>query len=66
MQDHRYNLTPIKKAFQTKSGSTTRIFNPLQSNTKVAVTTTSVRKNVASVISNYNYSLRLDVTSKLG
>lgn len=65
LQDHRYNLTPIEKVFQTKSGSTTKMFNPLQSDTKVAVTTTSVRENVAGVISNYNYGPRLDATSQL-
>jgi hypothetical protein len=64
LQDHRYNLSPIEKAFQTQSGSTTEMFNPLQSDTKVAVTTTSVRENVAGVISNYNYGPRLDATSQ--
>ena len=66
LQDHRYNLTPIEKAFHTKSGSTTKMFNPLQSDTKVAVTTTSVRENVAGVISNYNYGPRLDTNSQSG
>jgi hypothetical protein len=64
LQDHCYNLSPIEKAFQTQSGSTTEMFNPLQSDTKVAVTTTSVRENVAGVISNYNYGPRLDATSQ--
>ena len=64
LRDHRYNLSPIEKAFQAQSGSTTKMFNPLQSDTKVAVTTTSVRENVAGVISNYNYGPRLDATSQ--
>ena len=66
LQDHRYNLTPIEKAFQSKSGSTTKMFNPLQSDIKVAVTTTSVRENVAGVISNYNCGPRLEKNSKSG
>jgi capsule polysaccharide export protein KpsC/LpsZ len=42
IQDHRYSLLPIEKAFLTGIGPAVTVFNPLQTNTKTAVTATNV------------------------
>jgi hypothetical protein len=64
LQDHRYNLSPIERAFHSTLDSSTKVFNPLQADTKVAVTTTSVRANMPGVISNYNGGPRLENNSE--
>lgn len=61
LNDHRYNLSPIERAFQ--SNSFAKMFNPLQNDTKVAVTATSVRANVPCIIANYNGGPRSDDSS---
>ncbi|KAF5845605.1 hypothetical protein GGP41_009361 [Bipolaris sorokiniana] len=58
IQDHRYNLSPIERAFNPYSLA--KMFNPLRNDTKVAVTATSVRENVPCVIANYNGGTRSD------
>jgi hypothetical protein len=62
LNDHRYNLSPIERAFH--SNSFAKMFNPLQNDTKVAVTATSVRANVPCIIGNYNGGPRSDDNSK--
>jgi hypothetical protein len=64
VNDHRYAQSPIERAFQSTLSSATKIFNPIQSDTKVAVTATSVRANIPCVISNYNGNSRSDDNSK--
>lgn len=64
LQGYRYSWTPIERAFQSKTGPATKMFNALQSDTKVAVTTTFVKNNSTGVISNYNYGPRLTEASK--
>ncbi|KAF2680658.1 FabD/lysophospholipase-like protein [Lentithecium fluviatile CBS 122367] len=54
VQDHRYNLSPIEKAFGSEFEGDVKMFNPLQSDTKVAVTATTVRDNRPCIFSNYN------------
>lgn len=54
IHDHRYNLSPIEKAFQSSLDSSEKLFNPLRSDTKVAVTATNVGENKPCIISNYN------------
>ena len=58
VKDHQYQLSPIEKAFDSALGSSERLFNPLRSDVKVAVTTTSVRDNMPCIMSNYNGGLR--------
>lgn len=62
LNDHRYNLSPIERAFH--SDSFAKMFNPLQNDTKVAVTATSVRSNFPCIIGNYNGGPRSDDNSK--
>jgi hypothetical protein len=54
----KYNSLGIKAAFQSVLGSPPPIFNPLGSETKVAVLTAPVRSSVTTVISNYNGGVR--------
>jgi hypothetical protein len=50
VQDHRYSLSPVERAFLTGIGPAATMFNPLQTDTKIAVTATSVRSNTPCVI----------------
>ena len=54
LRDHRYNLSPIEKAFGTGFETAMKMFNPLRMDTKVAVTSTTVRGNISCLHSNYN------------
>jgi hypothetical protein len=64
VQDHRYSLSPVERAFVSTIGPTEKMFNPLQTDTKVAVMSTSVKANTPCVISNYNGGPRPDDNSK--
>jgi hypothetical protein len=64
VRDHRYSLSPVERAFVSSIGPTAKMFNPLQTDTKVAVMSTSVKANTPCVISNYNGGLRPDDSSK--
>ncbi|KAF2439151.1 FabD/lysophospholipase-like protein [Karstenula rhodostoma CBS 690.94] len=54
LRDHRYNLSPIERAFGNGFETAIKMFNPLQADTKVAVTATTVRGNVSCLHTNYN------------
>jgi hypothetical protein len=64
VQDHRYSLSPVERAFVSAIGPTEKMFNPLQNDTKVAVMSTSVKANTPCVISNYNGGPRPEDSSK--
>jgi hypothetical protein len=64
LKDHRYNLSPIEKAFGSEFSSKTKMFNPLQKDTKVAVTATTVRANKTCMLSNYNGEKKAESSSK--
>lgn len=52
--DCRYKSIAIEAAFQSSLGPPPKMFNPLSSDTKVAVLAAPVRGKVTSVICNYN------------
>ncbi|KAF1973234.1 FabD/lysophospholipase-like protein [Bimuria novae-zelandiae CBS 107.79] len=54
LRDHRYNLSPIERAFGAGFETARKMFNPLRVDTKVAVTATTVRENIPCIHSNYN------------
>ncbi|KAF2194727.1 FabD/lysophospholipase-like protein [Zopfia rhizophila CBS 207.26] len=58
VRDYRYESSSIEKAFDSTLRISPKMFNPLQNDTKVAVTTTTVRDNIPCVLSNYNGGLR--------
>lgn len=60
VRDYQYNSSAIESAFQASIGSSAKMFNPLRNDTKVAVTATTARENVACVFSNYNGGKRPD------
>ena len=64
IQDCRYDSSIIGKAFRTPLGVSPAMFNPLQCDTRVAVTTTTARKNFPCLLSNYNGSQRSKKNSK--
>lgn len=64
VRDYQYDSSAIESAFHSVSGSSPKMFNPLRSDTKVAVTTTTVRGNVACVFSNYNGGERPEESGK--
>ena len=54
LRDCQYSSSPIVDAFASSMDNDELMFNPLSSDTKVAVTTTSVRGSRPYLISNYN------------
>jgi patatin-like phospholipase/acyl hydrolase len=64
VRDYRYDSSTIDKAFRSSLGVSSQMFNPLRSDTKVAVTATTARGNFPCVFSNYNGNSRLDGNSK--
>jgi hypothetical protein len=50
----RYSSTAIKASFETNFGPVPKMFNPLATDTKVAVITTPIHSKVTSVLCNYN------------
>lgn len=63
-KDCQYDTAAIKSAFQTTTGSEVKMFNPLCTDTKVAVTTTTARESFACLFSNYNGSFMPEDSSK--
>lgn len=58
MRDGQYSSSPIERAFQDELGKDIRMFNPLSSDLKVAVTTTTAKESKPYIIANYNGSVR--------
>ncbi|KAF1359294.1 FabD/lysophospholipase-like protein, partial [Lizonia empirigonia] len=58
VQDGQYSLVAIQKAFQKTLNSPLQMFNPLSNDTKVAVTTTSVKDSTPWLLTNYNAGKR--------
>ncbi|CAI6338123.1 unnamed protein product [Periconia digitata] len=54
IQDHRYNTSPIEKAFSSDFSLAAKLFNPLQKDTKVGVTAVTVRESISCIHTNYN------------
>ncbi|KAF2259651.1 FabD/lysophospholipase-like protein [Lojkania enalia] len=54
VRDYRYDSSTIGKAFCSASSTSSKMFNPLRNDMKIAVTTTTARHNVPCVLSNYN------------
>ena len=52
--DCKYKSADIEHALQTAFGSDLKMFNPLNSDTKVAVTSTTARDSLPCLFSNYN------------
>ena len=53
-EDCQYSSAAIESAFRTAFGAQLRMFNPLTSDTKVAVTSTAVGETLPCLFSNYN------------
>lgn len=58
IDDCQYRTLAIEAAFQAAFGKPPKMFNPLSSNTKVAVIIAPVKGKTTSVICNYNGSER--------
>lgn len=54
MKDGKYESGTIEAAFQTLTKRPTQMFNPLKSETKVAVTTTTAKDVFTCLFANYN------------
>jgi hypothetical protein len=58
VQDGQYSLAAVRGAFQKTLNSPLQMFNPLQNDTKVAVTTTAVKDSLPWLFTNYNAGKR--------
>lgn len=58
VQDGQYSFTAIQAAFEKTLNSPLQMFNPLRNDTKVAVTTTSVKDSTPWLFTNYNAGKR--------
>ncbi|KAK3672622.1 hypothetical protein LTR78_007434 [Recurvomyces mirabilis] len=58
LRDGQYSSSPIEAAFRSELGKDIRMFNPLSSDLKVAVTTTTAKESKTCLFSNYNGNLR--------
>ncbi|KAJ5035237.1 acyl transferase/acyl hydrolase/lysophospholipase [Bipolaris maydis] len=54
VQDGQYSLAAIQDAFRKAFNSPLQMFNPLKNDTKVAVTTTTVKDSLPWLFTNYN------------
>lgn len=54
LRDCQYSSTVIRDSFQNTLGNEIGMFNPLTTDTKVAITTTSAKETAACIFSNYN------------
>ena len=54
LRDCQYSSSVIEQSFQSTFGKDIGLFNPLITDTKVAVTTTSAKETAACIFSNYN------------
>lgn len=64
VRDYKYDSQSIENAFRSPDGQSPKMFNPLQSDTKVAVTSTTARDSAPCIFSNYNGGPRPDNSSK--
>ena len=64
VRDYQYDSSIIDKAFRSVLGVSRKMFNPLQSDVRIAVTTTTVQGNIPCVLSNYNGGPRPEDNSK--
>lgn len=58
LRDCQYSSSAIEDSFQTTFGKDIGLFNPLTTDTKVAITTTSAKETATSIFSNYNGAKR--------
>ncbi|KAF1363092.1 FabD/lysophospholipase-like protein, partial [Lizonia empirigonia] len=58
VRDGQYSLVAIQEAFQKTLNCPLQMFNPLRNDTKVAVTTTTVKDSTALLFTNYNAGKR--------
>ena len=58
LRDGQYSSLPIEQAFQSATGEKAHMFNPLSSDLKVAVTTTTAKESKPCLLANYNGELR--------
>jgi len=65
LEDSQYSLAAVDEFFASFGGPT-RMFNPLSSHTKVAVTTTTAKDVKTYLITNYNGRSRSQGSSPLG
>lgn len=54
LRDCQYSSAVIEASSQTTFGQDIGLFNPLTTDTKVAITTTSAKETAACIFSNYN------------
>lgn len=54
INDGKYDPSAIEKAFEKACSTPMKMFNPLRTESKVAVTTTEVKRSLARLIANYN------------
>ncbi|KAK0302569.1 hypothetical protein LTR82_017827 [Friedmanniomyces endolithicus] len=54
MRDHQYSSQAIEDAFRDVTGNSSGLFNPLNSDTKVAVTSVTAREVQPCLFTNYN------------
>lgn len=54
INDRRYESTAIERLFQTEDELRLQMFNPLNNETKVAVTTTTAKDSMPCLVTNYN------------
>ena len=54
LRDCQYSSSVIEASFQSTFGEDISLFNPLTTDTKVAITTTSAKETAACIFSNYN------------
>ena len=65
VRDGQYSLAAVQEAFQKTLNSPLQMFNPLRNDTKVAVTTTSVKDSNALLFTNYNAGKRPESLGKI-
>ena len=54
LADCRYKTSSIEKAFDAAVGSKVKLFNPLSTDLKVAITATTTKDNQPCIFTNYN------------
>jgi hypothetical protein len=61
IEDGQYSLAAVQDAFKRTFTTSPQMFNPLQNDTKVAVTTTDVGDSLPWLFTNYNGGQRGDL-----
>ena len=54
LRDGQYSSQPIEDSFRSVFGEEVKMFNPLSSDTRVAVTTTTGKEAIPCLLPNYN------------